>query len=74
MKTSCSVRKKLIDYSGVRTINVFYTRYNMSLLNPLSTTGLLTPFVIGSYHEAITNGVRRPVVLRGLSNDILYLV
>ena len=33
--------------------SLLFTKF-MTVLNPLSTTGLLTPFLIGSYHEILT--------------------
>ncbi len=29
--------------------------FDLSFINPLGTTGLLTPFLIGSYHEMFTS-------------------
>ncbi len=46
---------KLNHNSNFQNQSNFWKRFFDYTINPLSTTGLLTPFLIGSYHELFTN-------------------
>ncbi len=53
---------------------IFYGKiYNF---NPLSTTGLLTPFLIGSYHEMMTclanHGKTLKMLYHKLAHDTIF--